>query len=168
MNLQPFLIGDGWMEVLDGNPTARDLFTRHYSNRHRRRGRKQPALIVGPGRKLLLITADAGAVCSFRLAEIRQDEQTGVECNIFRREAGDLASTLLAGAMQLAWSRFPGERLFSFVAPREVRPTMLKGPRGHLYPVWGYCFYQAGWRFCGLTKKGLHILECRPEWVACG
>lgn len=160
MNLQPDLVGDGWLEVLDGNPTARDLFTRHYSNRHRRRGRKQPALIIGPGNKMLLITADAGAVVAWRKEKFRADGQVGVECCIFRREQGDIASALLADSMRLAWQRWPGERLFTFVDPAAVEPTW-RASR----PTWGHCFYLAGWRFCGLSKKRLHILECRPEWV---
>ncbi|TPM92713.1 hypothetical protein [Mesorhizobium sp. B2-1-3A] len=155
MNLQPDMIGNGWLEVLDGNPTARDLFTRHYSNPRRDGGRgKQPALIIGPGYKMLLITADAGAVCAWRKADIRLDDQTGVECSIFRREQGDIATSLLLAAMRLAWLRWPGQRLFTFVDPREVKPTWRAGR-----PTWGHCFYQAGWRFAGLTKKRLHILE---------
>jgi len=160
MNGQPDLLAEGWLEVLDGNPTARDLFARHYSNRYRVPGRKQPRLIIGPGFKLLLITADALSVCSWRKADIRQDGQTGVECNIFRREGGELATDLLRAAMVRAWHRFPGERFFTFVDPREVKPTW-RASR----PTWGHCFYQAGWRFCGITKKRLHILECMPAWV---
>ena len=164
MNAQPFLLGDDWNEVLDGNATARDLFRRHYSYRPRRGGRANE-LIVGPGFKLLLLSKDAGALCCWRKEKHRADGQDGVECAIFRRESGDLASHLLAKAMALCWQRFAGERLFTFVDPRKVEPTLIKGVRGHLYPVWGYCFYQAGWRFAGLSAKGLHILDCRPEWV---
>lgn len=160
MNLQPDMLATGWLEVLDGNPTARDLFSRHYSNQHRRRGRRQPALIVGPGNKMLLITADAGAVVAWRKEQHRLDDQGGVNCAIFRREQGNLASAMLLEAMHLAWERWPGERFFTFVDPKEVQPTWRAGR-----PTWGHCFYQAGWRFCGLTKKRLHILECRPEWV---
>lgn len=160
MNLQPDLIGFGWLEVRDGNPTARDLFTRHYSNKHRRRGRPQPSLIIGPGYKLLLITADAGSVCAWRNEKFRADAQQGIECSIFRREHGEIASALLMGAMRLAWSRWPSERLFTFVDPKEVNPTWRAGR-----PTWGHCFYLCGWRFAGITKKRLHILECRPEWI---
>lgn len=156
MNLQPFLIGDGWIEVLDGNSTARAIFNRHYSRRNYRDGRK-PKLIVGPGQKLLLLTSDATAVCAWRQERYRFDGQVGVECCIYRREAGDLASVLLRQAMDLSWKRWPGQRFFSFVDPRKVKPTMVRG-----HPVWGFCFYKAGWRFAGLTKKGLHILECVP------
>ncbi|MBN9035478.1 MAG: hypothetical protein J0H53_05370 [Rhizobiales bacterium] len=168
MNVQPFLIGDGWIEVRDGNDTARAIFERHYTAmkslaRRRRRGTK---LFIGPGFKLLLLSSDALSLCGWRKERRRRDGQIGVECCVFRREGGALASAQLSGAMELAWRRFPGERLFTFVDARLVRPTMVKGPRARLYAVWGYCFYQAGWRFAGITKKGLHILECRPEWVA--
>lgn len=161
MNVQPYLIGEGSMEVQDGNPTARDLFTRHCSNQHRRRGKAQPALIVGPGYKLVLVTADGGAVCAWRAEKFRADGQEGVECAIYRREQGELASKMLRAAMELAWARWPGTRLFTFVDPREVQPTWRAGR-----PTWGHCFYQAGWRFAGISQKRLQILECLPEWVA--
>lgn len=157
MNVQPFLIGEGWIEVLDGNDTARDIFERHYSARPDRDSK----LIIGPGFKLLLLSADAGALCGWRMEKHRRDGQAGVECCIFRRERGELASDLLSAAMRLCWQRFPGERLFTFVDPLAVEPTW-RASR----PTWGHCFYRAGWRFCGLTKKRLHILECLPEWVA--
>ncbi|TPK15183.1 hypothetical protein FJ872_19500 [Mesorhizobium sp. B2-5-9] len=158
MNLQPFLIGDVWIEVLDGNDTARDIFDRHYSRYRYADGRK-PTLFVGPGEKLLLLTSDAGALLAWRKRH-RFDGQIGVNCAIFRREEGELASGLLKAAMSTVWARWPGERLFTFVDPREVVPTM-RASR----PTWGHCFYQAGWRFAGLTKKRLHILDCRPEYL---
>lgn len=158
MNLQPFLIGNGWIEVRDGDATAFDLFSRHYSNpRHYDRRKRQP-LIVGPGHKLLLITADAGALCAWRKENFRMDGQTGINYTIFRRESGKVASLLLADARVLAWKRWPGERLFTFVDPRGVCPTWRAGR-----PTWGHCFYQDGWVFEGLTKKGLHILARYPE-----
>ena len=158
MNTQPFLIGDGWIEVLDGNDTALDIFTRHYSFKEDRRdGRRRSKLICGPGYKLLLITADAGALCVWRKEEHRFDEQVGVNCAIYRRESGPVASVMLRDAMRLAWLRWPGERLFTFVDPSEVPPTIRAGR-----PSWGHCFYLAGWRFAGVTRKRLHILEALP------
>jgi len=160
VSVQPDLLEDGWIEVLDGNMTGLDLFSRHYTYRQRPKGERQPSIFVGPGFKLVLVRGDAGAICAWRYAKIRKDDQTGIECCIFRREHGELASLMLREAMHLAWVRWPEERLFTFVDPRRVRPTMVRGR-----PVWGYCFYQAGWRFEGLSKKGLHILFCLPEWV---
>ncbi len=59
------------------------------------------------------------------------------------------ASELIREADELADRRWPGERHFTYVNPRAVRSS---NP--------GYCFKQAGWRFCGITKRRrLHILE---------
>lgn len=75
------------------------------------------------------------------------------------REYGEVASELLKGAMEIAWQKWPGERLFTFIDPKKVNPTMMRGR-----PTWGHCFYQAGWKFAGITKSGLHILEVsRPS-----
>lgn len=158
MNVQPFLFGDGWIEVKDGNDTARDLFRRHYSYRRRTAGRRVNELIVGLGFKLLLLTPDGGALCAWRREKHRRDGQTGVECCIFRREQGELATVLLRQAMGRAIDKWPGERLFTFVDPRKVKPTMVRG-----HPVWGFIFYRCGWQFAGLTSKGLHILAFQPK-----
>ena len=157
MNIQPFLIGEGWVEVLDGNDTARDIFKRHYTYRPRIAGRRVNELIIGPGEKYLLLAADAGALCAWRKEKHRRDGQIGVECCIYRRESGDDAAPLLTEAMRLAWQKWPGERLFTFVDPLGVKPT-IRASR----PTWGHIFYLAGWRFAGLSKKRLHILECAP------
>lgn len=166
MSVQPFLIGQDWMEVKDGDPSVITLHRRHYSYEPPPVGKRKQALCVGPGFKLVLLSADGGALCAWRKEKHRADGQEGVNCTIFRREAGEVASIMLGKARRLAWQRWPGERLFTFVDPAAVPPAMVKGPRGFLYPVYGYCFYQDGWRFAGLTKKRLHILEMRPEWAA--
>lgn len=155
MNVQPFLFGEGWVVTRDGDDSCRAIFDRHYSRYHYADGRK-PVLFVGPGEKLVLMTADGGALCVWRKF-ISRDGQQGVNCAVFRREDGDLATTLLRAAMALAYRRWPGERLYTYVDPREVRPT-IRASR----PTWGHCFYQAGWRFFGITKKRLHILEAFP------
>jgi hypothetical protein len=156
MNVQPFLIGEGWIEVLDGNDTARAIFDRHYS-RETHRDRSKAKLIVGPGEKMLLLSAEADALCAWRKEKHRLDKRNGINCAIYRREGGDLASVQLRAAMQMAWQRWPGEKLFTFVDSRQVAPTMVRG-----HPVWGFCFYKAGWHFTGLTKRGLHVLEFTP------
>lgn len=160
MNVQPFLFGDDWIEVKDGNDTARAIFDRHYSRHFYKDGRK-PKLFLGPGEKMVLLTPNADALCAWRKF-ISGDGQEGVNCAIFRREGGEAASAQLAKARALAWERWPGARLYTYVDPRYVEPTMVKGPRGCMYPVWGYCFYQDGWLFAGLTKGRKHILERFP------
>lgn len=156
MNLQPFLFGDGWIEVLDGNDTVRAIFDRHYS-RYFYADKRKPKLFVGPGEKMVLMTADASAICVWRKF-ISADGQQGVNCAVFRRESGDVASQLLARARGLAWARWPGSRLYTYVDPKGVTPTIRAGR-----PTWGHCFYQDGWVFEGLTKKRLHILARYPE-----
>lgn len=160
MSVQPFLIGEGWIEVRDGDPSLITMHRRHYSYQPPAEGRTKKALAIGPGARLVLVSSDGLAVCGWRKEEFRQDGQSGVECCIYRREGGDVASEALLDAMAIDWARWPAERLFTFVDPLPVRPTM-RASR----PTWGHCFYQAGWRFAGLTKKRLHILECRPEWA---
>jgi hypothetical protein len=150
--VQPFLGMDGWVPVRDGDASARAIFDRHYSRRRYADGRK-PKLIVGPGDKLLLLRADGSALFAWRRHKSHAGQE-GVECSIFRREDGPLASILILEAEVPARGRWPGQRFYTFVNPRKVEPTMVRG-----HPVWGFCFYKADWRFAGLSKKaGLHIL----------
>ena len=156
--MQPFLFGDGWIEVKDGNDTGRAIFDRHYSRYRYKDGRK-PLLYLGPGEKMVLLRPNADALCAWRKF-ISRDGQAGVNCAIYRNESGEIASKMLLEAEALAWKRWPGERLYTYVDPLEL-PVVIRASR----PTWGHCFYQAGWRFCGLTKARLHILEKRPEWT---
>ena len=75
--------------------------------------------------------------------------QAGVMCSIFRNEGPVRSSDLILEAEALAWRRWPGQRLFTYVWPAKVRSV---NP--------GYCFKCAGWRQCGRNKDGrLIILE---------
>lgn len=148
---QPFLaLSDAtWIEVKDGDATGRALFHRHYSYRPYRDGR-EPKLYVGPGEKVVLLTADARALFVWRKF-ISNDNQAGVNCSIFRNEcsAAGRASDLVMAADEIAFRRWPGERHYTYVNARKVKST---NP--------GCCFKIAGWRVCGVTKaRGLLILE---------
>lgn len=156
MNVQPFLVGDGWIEVRDGDSSCLDIFLRHYSCSPARR--KDAKLFMGPGSKLALLSADGKALCGWRKSVYRADGQTGVECVVFRREGGDVASAMLRSARIIAQGRWPGERFFTFVDPLRVAPTPRAGR-----PTWGHCFYQDGWSFAGITKKRLHVLQRFPD-----
>jgi hypothetical protein len=78
--------------------------------------------------------------------------QQGVNCAVFRNEGGVLSSLLIRESCAIAWARWPGERLYTYVNPRVVHGD-------------GACFKHAGWRKCrGRTKaRRLVILECFPE-----
>lgn len=162
--VQPFLYStDGaWFEVRDANPTGLALFHRHYSHKPYRDGRR-PRHFVGPGEKLVLLTEAADALFVWRRF-ISGDGQEGVNCAVFRREprAAMAASDLIREADDIAWVRWPGERLYTYVNDRKVEHKRQPGR----------CFLMAGWRYVlGTDKKPartkwnrLLILECRPEW----
>lgn len=122
------------------------MLDRHYSARHYADGRR-PKLFVGPGEKLVLVTSDRTALFVWRKF-ISDDGQTGVNCAVFRNEGHKLSSQLILEAEQIAWGKWPGERLYTYVAPRKIKSV---NP--------GYCFKMAGWHVCGYSKRGLVILE---------
>jgi len=135
-----------WYAIKDGDPRGRDLMRRHYSAIHYKDNRN-PRLFVGPGEKMVLLAADCKALFIWRKF-IDGSGQLGVNCACFRNEGEELSSSLILEAEQLAWQRWPGERLYTYVSPRKILSC---NP--------GYCFKMAGWKQCGTTKGGLVILE---------
>lgn len=141
------IFGMRWLAALDGDARAYTLFRRHYSRKLYKDGRK-PKLFVGPGEKMVLLTPMCDALFVWRKF-ISDDGQQGVNCAVFRNESDHLSSDLILEAEQVAWQRWPGQRLYTYVNQRKIRST---NP--------GWCFICAGWRECGRTKsKGLVILE---------
>lgn len=126
------------------------MFDEHYSRRHYADGRI-PLLFVGPGEKVVLVTPDALAVFTWRKFRSMRDEE-GVNCAVFRNEGPERSSDLIRAAVAIAWERWPGQRLYTYVDPRKTRHK--RDP--------GRCFLRAGWQHCGWTKGGLRILEIRP------
>lgn len=98
---------------------------------------------------MVLLTVDCKALFVWRRS-MRPDlaGQSGVCCSIFRNEGVHLSSELILEAEELAWVRWPGERLFTYINPGAIQS---RNP--------GYCFKVAGWTVCGETRRGLVILE---------
>ena len=140
-----------WLQIKDGDGRARALFQRHYSAR-KSRGH-DTIKFVGPGEYMCLITPDCQSLFVWRLfIEVGQTEPRGLNCSVFRREGGNWrASHMILAAETLAWERWPGERLYTYVSPKSV-----------LSPNPGYCFKCAGWTVCRTTPKGLVELEKKP------
>jgi hypothetical protein len=138
-----------WVPVRDGHPSLRPFLEAHYSGRRRRDGR-HPAKIIGPGQYIALLGTDGMALLAWRKA-IMMDGQLGVNCAVFRNEGARRSSDILLEGMMLAWDKWPGERLFTYVNPAKISSC---NP--------GYCFKVAGWRRCGYSAGGLHILEVYP------
>ena len=151
-SVQPFLLGAGWVEMRDGDESCRAIFDRHYSRYVYGDGRK-PKLFVGPGEKTVLMRADGLALFVWRKF-IDASGQEGVNCAIFRNEGDELASDLILEAETVARRRWPDDRLYTYVDPAKVRPTMVRG-----HPVWGWCYYRAGWTFAAVTKSGKIVLH---------
>jgi hypothetical protein len=135
MSVQPFLFGDGWIDVKDGNASALSIFRRHYSHKPYKDGRK-PILFVGPGEKMVLLTPCARALFVWRKF-ISGDGQDGVNCAVFRNEGAGRSSTLIDAACDCAWKRWPRARLYTYVNPRRIRSS---NP--------GFCFLMAGFHKC--------------------
>lgn len=144
------LVDGYWLPIKDGDPRALGLYLRHYSARHYRDGRPR-RLFVGPGEKMVLMTERCDALFVWRkFIDDTVPAQRGVNCAVFRNESLVLSSALIREACELAWQRWPGERLYTYVNSAKVRST---NP--------GFCFLKAGWRRCGETKGGLMIFELR-------
>lgn len=158
MTMLATLLQDPWIQVRDGDTRGLALYLRHYSSRKSRGPtpslavRGNHARFVGNGEHMVLLTPDSSALFTWRIQRYRQDNETGVECSIFRNEGHWRSSALIDDACWLAWERWPGERLFTFVDPSKVAST---NP--------GYCFLQAGFRrLKRKTARGLRILERLP------
>lgn len=140
-----------WYPVRDGDSRAVALYRRHYSCR-KASVRFGAFGFTGPGTSMVLLTADALALFVWRkFIDHCIPIQTGVNCAVFRNESGIQSSVLIREACNLAWQRWPGERLYTYVNASKIRSV---NP--------GYCFKMAGWRECGRSKGGLVILELLP------
>ena len=136
-----------WYGIRDGDERARYLVNRHYSAIHYKDGRK-PKKFIGPGEYMALMTTDCKALFVWRKWR-NPDGNEGIYCVIFRNEGPHLSSELILEAEQLAWQRWPGQRLYTYINPTRVQSS---NP--------GYCFKCADWRACGVTKVNrLLILE---------
>jgi hypothetical protein len=143
-----------WYPVRDGNHPALALYLRHYSARKSRAkfGTRNWERFVGPtANSLILLTSACDALFVWRWEKYRKDKQEGINCSIFRNEGPLLSSTLILEAEAMAWQKWPGMRLYTFVNPKKIDS-----------PNPGYCFKKAGWQYAEMSKGGLHILEKLP------
>ena len=110
---------------------------------------------MGPGEKLVLMTKDCRALFVWRKFKLQAEHSDGVNCAVFRNEGTVLSSVLIEEAVQIAWRKWPNERLYTYVKADAIKST---NP--------GCCFKKAGFKVCGITKKrGYIILERLPSDV---
>ena len=135
-----------WWITNDGDARAAELYERHYSKYHYKDGR-QPKKIVGPGEYIMLRTWSGDALFVWR--KFKDDSgQTGINCAVFRNESSIRSSDLIREADAIADLCWPGERHYTYIRAEAVKS---RNP--------GWCYLCAGWKRCGYTKAGLHILE---------
>lgn len=123
---QTSLLDVSWVSVRDGNDTAFSLIENHYSFRRYRDGRRH-IRFVGPGERMVLVTPDASAIFIWSKQKFRADDQSGVICGAFRNEGSQLSSDLIRDAVKLAWERWPGERLYTYINPKKDPPQTRPG-----------------------------------------
>lgn len=146
----PTLLSEHWQLTVsreDGRLLA--FLDDHYSCKEKQRKVRKHA--YGPGEDLALMTATLDAAFVWNYERYRLDGQTGINCVAFRNVGEILSSDLIREAVEIAWEKWPGERLFTFVNGSKVRSS---NP--------GYCFLKAKWERCGRSAKGLLILEKLP------
>lgn len=141
-----------WFELKDGDVRLREFYNRHYSSR----GTSQSAQIVGPGRKMVLLTPAIDALFVWRRFQDACELGGGHNCAVFRNESSARASDLILAAEPFVLARWGIDRLYTYVNPRRIRST---NP--------GFCFLKAGWRRVGMTAGGhgrdpLLVLEKLP------
>lgn len=143
-------VSANWLLSRDGDPLIYSMFMGHYSRVWHQRTRQRQ--FVGPGEKLVLLHRTGKAALAWRKF-IDKSGQRGINNCLFINHGAGLSSQLILEAEHIAWARWPGERLYTYVNPRKVRST---NP--------GYCYLMAGWRKCGITSsKKLLILEKLPD-----
>lgn len=149
------MIEGRWLSVKRTDPRAFALYQRHYSaNKNRRYRRYGNTNVTGPAATIVLLTQCGRALFVWiRNTVKRWDGQEGINCAVFRNEGAGLSSELIREADELAWSRWPSQRHWTYVDPQKTRRgRSKKSPAGK-------CFIEAGWSPCGESAAGLLILE---------
>lgn len=138
---------------------ARELADRHYSRQKPGSPQFMPA---GSCRVLLAENKKAVFGLSFPKAEFVKHAWAGAWIvSIFRNEnAGPLASAMIRDAMAIMQTFYsvPALGCVTFVDPKKVPGVLCRGER-----VRGFCFWKAGFRAVGETKKGLIAWQLLPH-----
>lgn len=139
-----------WCEVNRADLDANAIYRRHYSA-----AKKNSRQYVGPGSYIALVSADLDALFVWRkFIDDTVPRQRGISCAVFRNESRILSSTLILAAERIARRKWPrAKRLYTLV---DAKKTRQRRSKRHMP---GHCFIAAGWRWCGVSKTGLIILE---------
>ena len=153
------MINGNWIEVKDGDVRAVALYRNHYSCTNKSADHVRYGF-SGQGESMILLTVDCRAVFGWRKLKQSDDGQEGVNCFVFQNNSVLISSELIKEADELAWGKWQGERLYTYVNSKKIKSA---------HP--GYCFIKAGWDYQRnekgkpvLSKKNkLHVLEVYPK-----
>jgi len=148
--------GEHWYGASRCDPRVVDLYSRHYSSirSNKNKGDWLRSGITAPGEQIVLLSSDSRALFVWLKQKYSADDQAGVNCAVFRNEGPFLSSMLIEEAEGIAWARWPGERLYTYVDPGEIKS---KNP--------GCCFKKCGWKTVKVngetyrSQRGLIVLE---------
>jgi len=149
-----------WRRSNRFDPAACKLADRHYS-------RQKPGSpqFMPPGSCRVLVAKNSKAVfgMSYPKAEYVKHAWAGAwTVSIFRNEdAGPLASDMIREAMahmRTEYGKPPELGCVTFVDPKKVPGILCRGER-----IKGFCFWKAGFRPVGETKKGLIAWQMLPR-----
>ncbi len=141
-----------WQHVAHNDPRGRALADRHYS-------RQTPGArdFTPPGRKMVLLTADATAV----FAAVENCDPTGARqwrCSIFRNEGATRSSDLVREATAMVYAYWRTH--YGYVPGRLVTEVRVDAVRPKRDP--GRCFRRAGWIDVPYRRRGM-IRLAAPE-----
>ena len=153
-----------WYGASKRDPRVVALYARHYSSK--KNNKPYASLlshgVAAPGAVIVLLTSDASALFIWLKQKYHSNNQTGINCAVFRNEGIALSSRLIIRAELFAWAQWPAERLYTYVDPTKVNS---RNP--------GYCFKRAGWQLVRAangkllkTTDGLLIFEKFPGNLA--
>jgi hypothetical protein len=152
-----------WLLSHRADPRALPIADRHYN-----RQRPGTPQFVPPGRCLVLLTADAGAlwVTSWPFAEFVRHAWKGAWVNsCFRRESGPLASELIREALAVtAWHWPETPHITCPFCQRTVSMvTFIDRDKVRHKRDFGRCYIRAGFVRCHDTEGGLATVHISPD-----
>lgn len=149
MDPRALALVDGAHDACEGRP--------HYSRQHPGSTKG----FTGPGRELVLVTRDGLAVWAVTERRKVNSPEWLFRNSVFLRAGGSArASDLIRAAVDVTRQEWP--RKYNGESPRAPLTTEVDASKVRHKRDPGRCFIKAGWRFAGLTKRGLLIFAA-PE-----
>jgi hypothetical protein len=140
-----------WLERWSCCPISRKIADRHYNRQKIGSERFAP-----PGMCICLLSECERALFVMSWPNYASHAWKGAWINsTFRNEGAGQSSQLILEALEFVAEQwpFPEQGCVTFVDPRHVKPTKVRGKE-----IYGFCYMKAGFKHVGFTQK-------RKLWV---